>query len=135
MFQGKLVVLSVLTCLFIACAPSEQSNDENVGETAQEISSNFGEAFVYVGTYTRGESEGIYIYRMNLDTGDLTPEGAQSGISNPSFLAIHPNHRNLYAVAEVEQFAKLDSGAVAAFSIDPKTGLLTQLDQQLRFFS
>ncbi len=130
MIQSELVVLSILMCLFIACAPSGQSNDESVGETAQKISSNFREAFVYIGTYTRGESEGIYTYRMNLDAGTLTPEGTQSGITNPSFLAIHPNHRNLYAVAEVEQFAEVDSGAVAAFSIDPKTGLLTLLNQQ-----
>jgi len=88
------------------------------------------EAFVYIGTYTRGDSEGIYVYRMDLDAGTLESVGVQSGVENPTFLAIHPNGRNLYSVAEVGEFAEMDSGGVSAFSIDPKTGLLTQLNQQ-----
>ena len=30
-----------------------------------------GELLVYVGTYTSGKSEGIYLYRLNLSSGEL----------------------------------------------------------------
>jgi 6-phosphogluconolactonase len=42
--------------------------------------------------------------------------------SNPSFLAVHPNRRFLYAVNENGK------GTVSAFSIDPKTAKLTLLN-------
>ena len=51
-------------------------------------------------------------------------------MENPSFLAIHPEKRYLYAVNEVGEFAGQSSGAVSAFSIDSETGALTFLNQQ-----
>ncbi|MDQ6651889.1 MAG: lactonase family protein [Acidobacteriota bacterium] len=84
---------------------------------------------LYVGTYTSGKSEGIYIYRMNLDTGELKRLNTMKAV-NPSFLAINGNKRHLYAVNEVRQFAGKSSGAVSAFSIDSTTGNLNFLNQQ-----
>ena len=84
---------------------------------------------LYVGTYTSGESEGIYIYRMNLNTGELKHFSSVKAV-NPSFLAIDRNKRYLYAVNEIRDFASQSSGAVSAFSIDPQTGNLTFLNQQ-----
>jgi 6-phosphogluconolactonase len=49
---------------------------------------------------------------------------------NPSFLALHPNGRFLYAVGEIDRFAGAKTGAVSAFAIDAKTGDLKLLDQQ-----
>jgi 6-phosphogluconolactonase len=86
--------------------------------------------YVYVGTYADPSSQGIYIYELDLASGALTPVGGISNISNPSFLAIHPNRRFLYAVNEVESFGGERSGAVSAFSIQPETGQLTFLNQQ-----
>ena len=91
---------------------------------------------VYVGTYTRqaphaqGKSEGIYLYRLDLSTGALSYISLAAGVANPSFLAIHPQQRYLYAANEVEDFGGRSSGAVSAFAIDPKTGELTYLNQQ-----
>ncbi|MEO1998084.1 MAG: lactonase family protein [Planctomycetaceae bacterium] len=85
---------------------------------------------VYVGTYTDGASEGIYRLAMNRNTGKLTRRGVVRGVTNPSFLAIHPNRRFLYAVNEVGQFRGAASGAVSAFAIDAKTGDLRFLNQQ-----
>jgi len=84
--------------------------------------------FVYVGTYTHEKSEGIYIYRMNPESADLKPAGKAVNIKNPSFLAIDPQKRYLYAVNEVQSFSSEKSGAVSAFSIDQKTGELTFLN-------
>ena len=85
----------------------------------------------YVGTYTRsGESEGIYVYRLDMASGALTLAGIGGGVVNPSFVALHPQKRYLYAVSEVGEFAGKPSGAVSAFSIDPQTDGLTFLNQQ-----
>jgi 6-phosphogluconolactonase len=112
-------------------------NRQAPGATVQQAekanpmnNSNPQKLLVYTGTYTRGESEGIYHYWLDLKTGELTQAGVTSGIINPSFLAIHPNRRYLYAVAEVAEFSGQDSGGVIAYKIDPRTGDLTKLNQQ-----
>jgi len=87
------------------------------------------EYYLYVGTYTRGDSKGIYIYRMDFETAALTPVGVEE-LSNPSFLALHPSGKYLYAVNENAKFREQNSGAVTAFAIEPHTGKLDQLNQQ-----
>lgn len=89
-----------------------------------------GELLVYVGTYTTGKSEGIYLYRLNLSSGELKHVAATRGVVNPSFLALSPSRRYLYAVNEVEEFAGQKSGAVSAFAVDQRTGELRLLNQQ-----
>lgn len=79
---------------------------------------------VYVGTYTKGASKGIYAYRFQPSTGKLEPIGAVADIANPSFLAIHPGHKFLYAVSEINDFNGQKSGAVSAYSIDAAKGKL-----------
>jgi 6-phosphogluconolactonase len=85
---------------------------------------------VYVGTYTRGQSEGIYLCRLDLATGRLDGLTLAGETVNPSFLALHPTGRFLYAVGEIANFGGERTGAVNAFRIDPQTGLLTLLNQQ-----
>src|SRR5215475_2724622 len=79
---------------------------------------------VYVGTYTRPQkSKGIYAWRFQPATGTLTAIGLVAETTSPSFLAVHPNQRFLYAVNEVS------SGTVSAFAIDQPTGKLKFLNQ------
>jgi 6-phosphogluconolactonase len=95
------------------------------------------EYLVFVGTYTEGtspgveKSGGIYVYRMDAEDGTFSLLHATQGIVNPSFLALHPNRRFLYAVNETVQFDGHPGGGVSAFSIHPQTGALTLLNQQL----
>ena len=92
--------------------------------------------FVYVGTYTRGESKGIYLYKLqtqNLEVSQnqtLVPVGLAAEISNPSFLEIDAKRKLLFAVNEMGQFDGKPTGAVSSFSIDPATGKLSLLNQQ-----
>ncbi len=61
--------------------------------------------YVYFGTYTNRQSKGIYVARFDPRTGAIsTPELAAETV-NPSFLAIHPTRKFLYAVGEVGEFA------------------------------
>jgi 6-phosphogluconolactonase len=88
------------------------------------------EALVYVGTYTAGKSEGIYLYRMNLSSGELIHLSTAAGVVNPSFLTLDSRKRYLYAVNEVTDFSGKPGGAVSAFAINQKTGNLQFLNQQ-----
>lgn len=88
------------------------------------------ELTVYLGTYTRGASKGIYTARLNTETGALTAPNLAAESTNPSFLALHPGGRFLYAANEVPEFAGEKSGSVSAFAIDPRTRALTPLNQQ-----
>jgi 6-phosphogluconolactonase len=81
-----------------------------------------GDWTMYVGTYTRGTSKGIYAYKFSSSTGQATPIGMAAESSNPSFLAVHPSGRFLYAVNENDQ------GMVSAFAIDPATANLKLLN-------
>lgn len=86
---------------------------------------------VYVGTYTRGsDSKGIYQLLLDGKTGKLTHVDVTKNVVNPSFLAIHPNQKNLYAVNEINDFEGGNLGTVSAFSIDPDSGKLTFLNQR-----
>lgn len=86
---------------------------------------------VYLGTYTgNGKSEGIYTCQLDLLSGKISSPRLASKAVNPSFLAIHPTLKWLYAVSEVEQQDGKKTGGIAAFAIDPKTGNLTELNRQ-----
>jgi 6-phosphogluconolactonase len=82
------------------------------------------QVFVYFGTYTRGESKGIYVSRFDSSTGELSEPVLAAEMVNPSFLALHPNRRFLYAVGETS-----GSGAVKAFAINPADGTLKLLNE------
>jgi 6-phosphogluconolactonase len=85
---------------------------------------------VYVGAYTNvPDSKGINAFRFDPATGKLTPRGLMAETSSPSFLAIAPNGKFLYAVNETDTFQGKPGGAVSAFSIDRATGKLTFLNQ------
>jgi 6-phosphogluconolactonase len=86
---------------------------------------------LYVGTYTEdNRTDGIYLVRMDIATGALRLESAVNAGANPSFLAIHPNGRTLYAVNEVEKRGDKASGGVSAFAIASETGALTRINEQ-----
>ncbi len=86
--------------------------------------------FVYVGTYTTGKSEGIYLYRLHLTTGELRSVGVTRGVVNPSYLVLDQKRRYLYAVNEVTEFNHQPGGAISSFAIDQQTGALRFLNQQ-----
>ena len=94
------------------------------------IAAKSNELLVYVGTYTnKGTSDGIYLCKLNLATGELTKFSSAKS-QDPAFLAIDRKRKFLYAANEIGEFQGKKSGAVSAFSIHPKTGELTFLNQQ-----
>jgi 6-phosphogluconolactonase len=100
------------------------------GAAVAEPSAGHGKMWVFVGTYTDGKSKGIYRFAFDPATGELTDGELASEAVNPSFLAIHPNHRFLYAVNEVGDFGGKHSGGVTAFALNPADGKLTRLNSR-----
>lgn len=84
---------------------------------------------LFVGTYTEKESKGIYAYRLDSTSGQLTALGLAAETTNPSFLAVDPSRRFLYAVNELRKYKDQVSGAVTAFALDRQTGKLSQLNE------
>ncbi len=86
---------------------------------------------VYVGTYTREESRGIYLFEVDRERGELRERGLVAELANPSFLAIHPDRGFLYSVSEEGSFEGKPGGAVSAFAIEAETGELRLLNQRV----
>jgi 6-phosphogluconolactonase len=89
-----------------------------------------GDAWVFIGTYTGGNSKGIYRAQLARSSGVMSPPELAAEIENPSFLALHPSGKFLYAAGELSNFKGKPGGAVSAFALDAKTGKLTLLNQQ-----
>jgi 6-phosphogluconolactonase len=97
---------------------------------ADEPATPAGKSAVFIGTYTGTGSHGIYRFDFDPATGEVTEPRLAAEATSPSFLAIAPSRRFLYAVGEVDRFKGEKAGAVLAFAIDPKTGDLTALNDQ-----
>jgi 6-phosphogluconolactonase len=83
---------------------------------------------VYIGTFAGHGSKGIYLAYFNAQDGSLTAPELAGAAPSPNFLAMHPNHRFLYAVVETGPGG--EKPGVAAFSIDDASCKLTMLNRQ-----
>ena len=85
---------------------------------------------VYFGCYTNAKSgsKGIYVSRFDQTTGQLSAPELAAETTNPSFLAIHPSKKFLYAVGEMTS-KEGKGGALSAFEIQQPSGKLKLLNQ------
>jgi 6-phosphogluconolactonase len=81
------------------------------------LTASASEHLIYIGTYTRTTGKGIYAVRLNGVTGALTTPELVATTPNPSFIALSPDKRHLYAVSERDTLA-------VPFSVDLATGKL-----------
>jgi 6-phosphogluconolactonase len=85
----------------------------------------------YIGTYTSKGSEGIYVLELDRDAGTVTEARVAAKQKDPSFAAIHPNGKFLYAVSEVDATDGKKGGGVSAYKIDAATGNLELLNGEI----
>lgn len=138
---GGASALGALTPLLPAGAQTTNAASPNAATaTAAANTAVAGNApaprFAYVGTYTSGApggtaggpaSKGIHV----LAIGDGAWAPVQTVASaNPSFLAVHPSQRFLYAINEIESYQGLPTGTAEAYAIDARDGRLTLLNRQ-----
>lgn len=84
--------------------------------------------YLITGTYTGGLSEGIYVYRFNSGDGSFK-EISHVKISNPSFVAVSPDEKFVYAVQE-DAANNGKGGEITAFGFNKQTGKLAYLNEQ-----
>jgi 6-phosphogluconolactonase len=88
------------------------------------------ENYLLIGTYTSGKSEGIYVYKFDSKTGDAKPVSSIKA-SNPSYLAVSPDQKYVYAVNENADSTKYTvTGHIAAYSFNKATGTLSFINKQ-----
>jgi len=98
------------------------------GDTLSPAETRNSSYILYVGTYTKAESKGIYGYRFDAASGQLSSLGLEAETVNPSFLTADGARGFLYAVNEVPQYMGAQGGAVTAFAIDRPSGKLSRLN-------
>ena len=81
------------------------------------------ETLVYLGTYTGGESKGIYRSALDEGSGELSDPVLAAELENPSFLVVSPDQNYLFAVSENEKFKGDEGGGVSSFAISEDGGL------------
>ncbi len=86
------------------------------------------EYLVYFGTYTDKGSKGIYVCRFRPSSGKLTAVELAAETPNPSFLAVDPASRYLFAANEIGDFQGAKTGSVSSFAIDRHSGKLRALN-------
>lgn len=72
----------------------------------------------FVGSYAAQDQAGVTAFDFDPAAGDVTVRGKFSGIRNPSFLALHPNGRWLYAVSETGLAQDGDYGSIWSLSYE-----------------
>ena len=123
---SAILVVAGLAATLVGCTPEERAMPRSPEERpAPETPLAF-----YVGTYTDGESRGIYRFTLDPASGGASEPVLAAETESPSFLALHPGGRFLYAVGETDAFQGEKTGAVSAFAIDPTSGDLKLLNQQ-----
>lgn len=88
-----------------------------------------GERLLFVGTQTEKGSKGIYAYHFNPATGELTQRGLAVEAENPTFLALSPDGKTMFAANELDEYEGKKSGAVSSFLIDRKAEKLMKLSE------
>lgn len=84
--------------------------------------------YLFIGTYTNTGSKGIYVYRFNASTGKAAWVSNTEGVVNPSYLAIAPTGKYVYAVTET---AKENAGSVSAFEFNAVSGRLKYINKHV----
>ncbi|WP_017257431.1 lactonase family protein [Pedobacter arcticus] len=79
-----------------------------------------------IGTYTKTQNNGLFVYKFNTETGKLSFESKTEGVVNPSYLAINNDATKVYSVSEAEG----KQSGVSAFNFDAKNGVLSFINSQ-----
>lgn len=83
--------------------------------------------YLLIGTYTQKGSKGIYVYRFNATTGKAEWVSNTDSANSPSFVAISPDTKHIYAVNET---GGKNPGTVSSYAFDKSTGKLSLINQQ-----
>ncbi len=87
------------------------------------------EPLVFIATFEAGNKGAIQAYHLGLETGRLKPTTRTTGVENPFFIALSPDHRFLYSI-HAKAFGGKEPEQVAAYAVEGRTGRLKFLNRQ-----
>jgi 6-phosphogluconolactonase len=87
--------------------------------------------WVYFGTQGTGANRGLYLSKLNQDTGALTPAVRVADKSDSVFMAFAPDKKHLYALAEVPRTFGHPREAIETYEIDASTGALRNVGERV----
>lgn len=88
------------------------------------------ERTVFVGTYAKNGSEGIYSLRFDDTTGRLGTPKLAAKADNASFLATDPQRRFLFSYNETGRGTRDLTGHVLSFAVNAVEGLLSEINRR-----
>lgn len=119
-------VLSLISCKQKTNVDNSNIDPSDTTNMSAETISDETSLYLLVGTYTTGESEGIYVYQFDTVSG-FSKYKSVVKVTNPSYLTINKEGTHVYSVSETG-----DAKAAAnAFVFDKKDGTLKLLNSQL----
>lgn len=82
--------------------------------------------FGYIGTYTKGDSKGVYSFTLDTDKSLLEEVKLAAELDNPTYVTVSKDNKSLYAVVK-----EGDKGGVASYTINQQTGDLSLVNSQV----
>lgn len=123
----KIVAIFSSACLIMGCANKNTNNSNPENQSMDQKEKSNTEMYMLVGTYTSGESKGIYVYKLDTVTGTSTYI-SEINVDNPSYLTLDSSEKFVYSVTEEDG---VETSAANAFSFDKKEGKLSFINKQL----
>ncbi|MFC5282176.1 lactonase family protein [Pedobacter alpinus] len=91
-----------------------------------QVKENAKNYHLIIGTYTRTQTNGLFVYKFDTETGKLTFESKTEGVVNPSYLALNQDETKVYSVSE----ANGNKSGLSSFDFDAKNGVLTFINSE-----
>lgn len=101
-----------------SCTSKKASRTEGSHEAEQDLT-------MIVGTYTSGDSKGLYSFRFNEENGTATAL-SEAEVENPSYLVPSADGKFIYAVSEFSN----EQAAANAFAFNKEEGTFRLLNTQ-----
>ena len=79
-----------------------------------------------IGTYTKTQTNGLFVYKFDVETGKLSFESKTAGVVNPSYLAISNDGKKVYSVSEAGD----KKSGVSAFNFNATNGELSFINSE-----
>lgn len=113
-----IITICIISMTTISCTSKKAARTESSDTVNQELT-------MLVGTYTAGDSKGIYSFRFDEETGTATAL-SEAEVENPSYLTPSADGKYVYAVSEFNN----EQAAVNAFAFDKEKGTFQLLNSQ-----
>src|SRR4051812_30644943 len=133
---------SYLRAVFALAAALPLLGCQSTAPLAQPAGEAAAPLMAYIGTFSSplkdvlptqvdlppGNGRGIHLFRVDRETGELTPAGVQETGTSPSCLAANAAGTVLYAANETDRVGESKEGTVSAFAVDRASGALRPLN-------